>query len=57
MLNVSRKALLVLAVFAIALLGFSLVASFFPGSVVAVLLGIYVVVALRAPFVMKGPVP
>jgi hypothetical protein len=46
MLDVSRKALLVLAVFAIALPGFSLVASFFPGSVVAVLRGIYVVVAL-----------
>jgi hypothetical protein len=46
-MNVSRNILLVLAVVAIGLLIFSLVASFFPGWVVAIVLGIYVVVALR----------
>jgi hypothetical protein len=47
MFNVSHTVLLLLAVIAVAMLIFSLIASFFPGWVVAIALGIYVVVALR----------
>lgn len=46
MFNVSRTALLWVALFAVALLIVSLAASFFPGWVLAILLGVYVVVAL-----------
>ena len=46
MFSVSRTVLIVVALIAIALLIVSLAASFFPGWVVAILLGIYVVAAL-----------
>lgn len=46
MFNVSRTVLTVIAVIAAALLVFSLAASFFPGWVAAIVLGVYVLVAL-----------
>ena len=46
MFNVSDRALAVIAVVAVALLIFGLVASFFPGWVAALILGAYVIVAL-----------
>jgi hypothetical protein len=46
---VSRKFVVVLAVMAIVLLIFSLVTRFFPGSVVAIVLGIYALVVLTKP--------
>jgi hypothetical protein len=46
MFSVSRTVLAVIATIAVALLIFGLLESFFPGWVAAILLGIYVVVAL-----------